>query len=318
MIHLANKVYLSSDSEIDVDIDRIVISKEHGNAMLQSVIDGGALIKYGDTLPYTSFDTMFNEAIDHCKLTDLPLVIYADDEEFNKTIAAWYKLILVNPSEDSVNALIKLQLFKLKTFNNINVPFINSYDIEVSGSIDTSKHSVELLLASYLANSSYKDTLKSTLKPLIRKSIELYLLEARENYFMSLGGVMEIEATDPVFTSTSIWNTDGLVDASSNSSNINFESITSEDAQYITNSVHASLESFTNCTGTTQVNMLQYLTAITGEFSDELLDTLLTNERNVSFEDDSVFSLSIGTVNKYLIRALFNDASLCEQYSVKL
>ena len=318
MIHLADKLYLSSDNSIDVDVDRIVISKVHGNAMLESVIDGGVLIKHGTEMPYTSYDVMFNAALKHCKSSKLPVVIFADDEEFNKTLAAWYKLVLATPTEDSVNKLINLQLFKVKTFNGIDVPFINSYDVETSGTVDTTKYSVELLLATYLADNTTGTALKTALKPLIRKSIELYLMEARESYFMSLGGSMDVEAVDTVFMSTDIWNSEGLADASSNSTNANIKSITAEDSAYITDFVHANLEAFTGCYGATQVNMLDYLPAVTGTFSNKLLTTLLDNERNVTFEDDSIFSLSIGTVNKYLIRALFTDSSLAEQYSVKL
>lgn len=206
MLHLFKKVYLASDSVIDVNFDRVVISARYGIKMLDALqkVSGGKLISYGTTYEEVVGDIGFADFISildaHHIQTDKKVIIYADDAAFSKIAAAWYKSIFSNISSsdawgivsyyiDKQNAMrnwrtttsaTNEQLFQHVTKQRFETDFAacDSHDLQHNNHI-----SFELLLADYLHGSAaYKDQLKVAAQTLLQRSIKELAIEVKHSY----------------------------------------------------------------------------------------------------------------------------------------
>lgn len=219
MIHLFKKVYVAVDETVDVNFDRVVISKDLAGNLIhgaEPLVNGNvvhACTTVDDLIPevYATWIDFFNALNDYCTNTNKRVMLYLDDESLTKVLVAWYKLILKNPNKESVKDLIKCHAFKFNTFHRsryssnenpvitkevftldaIDDIFENMSDFnnDVKDTfIDLYKSSVgvEHLLASYLCDSSYASELKETIKILIKKDLEKYFYELKEIFFVHL------------------------------------------------------------------------------------------------------------------------------------
>jgi hypothetical protein len=213
MLHLLKKVYLTSDRAIDIDLDRVVISKNYGIKPLNSItVEHGLLINYskditdivGADKDYSDITDMITTLAEFCENSQKRVIIYADDSAFVKIIAYWYKLTFRNIDSESAKLYLDNSLSKFYTFESARANRFATTDTAFS--IDTSSFdsefksatpvgreeflgkylsdiSVEGLLASYLYNGSAKQELKASLTPLISKDLEKYLYELKEIFF---------------------------------------------------------------------------------------------------------------------------------------
>jgi len=219
MLHLFNKIYLSTDNVIDNNIDRVVISDPNGIDVLDYIKnDNGDLLAYGLTVSdvigsgktYSSYIDMFDKLGDKSTSTGKRVVIFADDTSFNKIIAHFYKTIFANPDKTACTELLTNTIFKYDVFgkgrfsrNAGNTDLTTAINISSFGteydaaSVDNTEKSnfvtkfksgfsVEVLLATYYNNGDTKADLKTIIKVLMKKDLEKYLLELKEIFFVHL------------------------------------------------------------------------------------------------------------------------------------
>jgi len=219
MLHLFNKIYLATDSVIDNNIDRVVISDPNGIDVLDYIKnDNGELLAYGkaeaDVIgsgkTYTSYVNMFDKLGDKSTSTGKRIVIYADDTNFNKIIAHFYKTMFANPDKTACTELLTNTIFKYDVFgkgrfsrNAGNTDLTTAIDISSFGTefdaatVDSTEKSnfvtkfkagfnIEVLLATYYNNGDTKSELKDVIKVLMKKDLEKYLLELKEIFFVHL------------------------------------------------------------------------------------------------------------------------------------
>lgn len=219
MFHLVGKVYITSDKIIDLDADRVVISATNGFPNMEE-LDGfhsGQLIAYSTSVSemftsrWSNLLSMLDSLITHSESTGLPVRIYADDDAFMHIMVSWYKIIFANATQTTIENLIKLNVFRFKTFyrstyssnsglNNddtiFNITDLSDYYLaveipEISDINDfmnnhRNKMSVEFLLASYLNGGNHKEELKTVLKPLIKKDLEKFMHELKEIFWVHI------------------------------------------------------------------------------------------------------------------------------------
>lgn len=220
MIHLFKKVYVASDRLIDVNRDRVVISKEHGLSTLKAVEDfsSGVLVAYGNSTgavigkdkDFKNYSDMFSVLGDYSDNSGKRVIIYADDKALCQVLGMWFKIILKNEDKQVITDLVESTLFKFRVFFqgrfSSNNGLREDFEIDVSQfgdlydklpSITASARNkflsanrqgfgVEFLLASYLASGDLKEELKETIKVLFRKDLEKYLYELKEIFFAHL------------------------------------------------------------------------------------------------------------------------------------
>jgi hypothetical protein len=198
VFHLFKKVYLESDDVIDVNNDRLVISQTNGVSMLQD-LDGvahGRLIEYarsiddlvGEGKKYANFLLFLNSLNQYTFTSDRKLIVYVDKENFLKIAITWIKVVLPSATVDDAYTMVstyqfQTRMFGTSTYYNYSRSYKTTqiedyisqqefsqvfYQINVDSSVYNgfvnivkSDLSLELLLASYLANGSCKEQLKA-------------------------------------------------------------------------------------------------------------------------------------------------------------
>lgn len=187
--------------------------------------------------------------------------------------------------------------------------------------------SVEYLLASYVHNGSMKKELKENIRRLFRKDIEKYIYELKEIFIihfttrifkerLSLEKEYDIRNMQNIindkskfaelFMSNRLFFTSGMdLPSSRANKNFRFDKITEQDVN--------NFKEFTVLSGTTwgeeavyqfiksDINKLDFIDIINGEFTDKRLEDLLNAESTYEHAAGSFFSIDLETVNNYLI-----------------
>jgi len=193
--------------------------------------------------------------------------------------------------------------------------------------------SVEHLFANYLHDKSTKAELKSVIKILLKKDIEKYLYELKEVFFVhfltrkvadkfnlnapynfdNISGILD-DTSDiaQVFIKDDMWVSKYMNIASSNN-NVLFDNISASDLVTIRKFTQIIADGWSQFklydAGKSDVNKLDFIECITGEFTDTLLDSLIEMESTYDNESGSFFALSLETVNHYLIHSLLDAKS---------
>lgn len=217
MIHLFNKVYVSTDNLIDINLDRIVISSKYGHQMKQSIdeVSYGVLLTHSTSLQeaigegkqFSDWLDFFETINEYAKQSDKKFVIYCDDSSLMSLLSVWFQTILPNANKQSIKDLVNSLAFRYNAFykgrffqNNGNTDYTFHLDtslfdssyIEVDDAIQLSEEiktrvGVEYMLASYLYDGkSYKHELKAALKTLITKDLQKYLYELKEIFLVHM------------------------------------------------------------------------------------------------------------------------------------
>lgn len=357
MIHLFKKVYITSDFFIDVKQHRLVISETRGFPIDHSLQQYGhvlnSVLSLDDLVgPEKQFETLkdvfvsINDFVTNN--TNSKFIIYADEQNLSTILYAWYKELLPNATQETIYSIIKSAIFRLNVFHvnffesttsfsfeNKKINFVEpQIEISLGGELPPeikTTVSVEFLLASYLYNGSYKNELKKSLIPLIKKDLEKYLFEIKEILFVhlltpgfnsqlelpvqpSLSNIENVtEWTESkyieVFTTPRIWNMKFLSLPSSSKQNIKLDQLTNDDIQ--------TIKDFTTICGNTweeesvyhfiksDVNKLDFINAIDiNTFTDELLDQIIDVESTFQHAAGSFFSIDLSSVNHYLVTTI--------------
>lgn len=211
MIHLFKKVYVASEHQISLDYDRIVISEINGVDLRDSAkeVYQGVLIHYARNVDELinkvgSWEQLLELVNEHASSTDKRVMIYCDDKALAEILTVWFKSLLPNSSQQSIENLIKGLIFRYNVYfkgkfllssgqveagqdltdANLEAAFEKYTNLTVTIPQELKVNSgVEFLLATYLSNGQMKDELKNSLKVLIRKDLEKYLFEVKEIFF---------------------------------------------------------------------------------------------------------------------------------------
>lgn len=363
MIHLFKDVFLASDDDIDDCKNRIIISYKSTQQLLSKIGNNatGSLIDcYLDlddvTKRHKTLQSFFDVVFSYENL-----VIYASQDDLIKVLILWLKSSL--KSNDTYlyylikSLLYRNQVFSLSRFNNDSsridlyekMNLEDFYDLyQQSEIIDISPIkeylSVEYLLSSYLYDGSYKDQLKRTLVPLIKKDLQKYLYELKEiflvhfltkhftdklnltkNYdFFDFYDIIKDKSPFPnLFMNKEIWMDKFHSLTRSPEGNICFENITNDDIKLFKEFTVIAGQSW--CDESiysyvkTDINKLDFLQVL-DNFTDELLEKILMVESSFEHSAGSFFSIDLGYVNHYLIHALLsnrNNPEFLKQYSIK-
>lgn len=193
--------------------------------------------------------------------------------------------------------------------------------------------SIEHLFANYLHDKSTKAELKSVIKILLKKDIEKYLYELKEVFFVhfltrkvadkfnlnapynfdNISSILD-DTSDiaQVFIKDDMWVSKYMNIASSNN-NVLFDNISASDLVTIRKFTQIIADGWSQFklydAGKSDVNKLDFIECITGEFTDTLLDSLIEMESTYDNESGSFFALSLETVNHYLIHSLLDAKS---------
>lgn len=227
MQHLFNKVYLEFDNNIEINLDRIVISERYGIPMY-NVIDKiayGELMTYGktyDDVVKESFVGFISSLKDHSSRTGKKIIIYCDKEAYKRVLSQWFKVILPELDFEAFKTLVDYSVYNQRIISNTQLASIYSLDLndlwddigeleeqwelakplsehekEAFNLLDL-KYSYEFLLSTYLSgDESKKEELRKTMhmflrrwyKELLSDNRQMVLLNITNHKFLSTFGI---------------------------------------------------------------------------------------------------------------------------------
>lgn len=370
MIHLFKKVYIASEHQISLEYDRIVVSETHGVDLRHSAkeVYEGVLIHFAKNIDellskVSSWEQLFDLINNHVSSTDKKVIIYCDDNALLVMLTVWFKNLLPNSTKQSIESLIKGLIFTYNIYKaKLNSGQIEAkYDvIDADLEVALEKYSnltvdipqalketsgVEFLLATYLSNGQMKDHLKNSLKVLIRKDLEKYLLEVKEIFLVhiltrrftkNLGldkkytydNMFEIlKDQSPIaqlFLSDRLWNFKYMTFASAKNPNIKLEAFTPSDIavlnQFVKFATASWAEAGVYAGPKSDANKMDYI-GIFSNFTDEALNQIIDIESTFEHAAGTFFTIDLSSVNHYLVteileRKKLNDNSWIQQYSL--
>ena len=203
MLHLFDKVYITSDTSLDIHFDRVVMSQRYGNRMLDALdqVSYGELILFGTSFEETLGERSFKEFIDSLEervlKTEKKIIIYADDKSFSVFMANWYKSTFKNISADAAWLVIDSYIQKQTALHNwrtvstssnekpfselTKTQFVEDFN-NASSSGSVNNISMELLLANYMYNQTKKTELKESLHKILERSLKEIAIEVKHSY----------------------------------------------------------------------------------------------------------------------------------------
>ena len=186
MFHLFNKVYLTLDTHVEINFDRVVISKESGKPMSDSLTShsAGTLLAYAEDFDKIGFTETIKMIKNFSDESGNAFYIYCDEQNYFKFIVKWYKTIFPNLDKETFKSIFPIVLYneKLNTMGayetfqrkimNSKVDLEDIYDNTKSYDDDRTEIknlnlnlSFEYLLADYLGGSdNYKQKVKDVVK----------------------------------------------------------------------------------------------------------------------------------------------------------
>lgn len=328
MLHLFKETYLNHDANINIKYNRIVISNDNG---YPSAGDPAKLLAYGKTVEdVIGQGKQFANFLDLLGFLDnkqtavgnAQIQIYADRTAYIKLSAHWLKVLFANGTADSAYDFLKCNLSKINllvidrtsteslididrteftiAYNSI-VDNFESYNTFITNNLQSL--SMEVLVASYLANNSVKSQLSEKLRLLELSEISGFCSEVKSNLFNSAmrssfrtaSGLqtptidsLEMIVNDPAFD---LFFT--LYDSVKNN---NVASLSNE----LIDQIKANVESLTSeifCVNdTSSVNRLLLLKQLKGTtLSDEGFDSIMSYEINSHFSFASSLNSAFNT-----------------------
>lgn len=228
------RVYLELDDAIDLNVNRIVISKTNGVGLLQDLqavvyaqlIDTAPAVNdmIGTGKKYENFLTFLNMLNRQCEELGSSLVIYCDKEAYLQLTCTWLKVVLPNITMDDAYGIVASNLFQTRMLGTSELadftrPYrstmvdrfvsIQEFNQVYTGvTIDSSLYagfvnlvrsglSLEYILASYLSKGTYKEELKAIAHNQLKVGMQLFLYECKTFIIESLLNKQVIDQFSP-------------------------------------------------------------------------------------------------------------------------
>jgi hypothetical protein len=212
MLHLFNKTYLELDDNIELNIDRVVISEINGVAILDSLnrVVQGVLINYNKNLDNLNFIDLIKQIHTHNLSSDKRIVVYCDKSNYIKFVTKWLKTLLPNLDLNSFSKLIELTVYKERIINNTQMQSVVPLKMDtlwaglgdVSSQFNSTtisnedrksikdlnlKYSYEFLLADHFSGSSnYTSTLSNTVHRFLQRWFKELFKDNREMVLLNV------------------------------------------------------------------------------------------------------------------------------------
>jgi hypothetical protein len=342
MLYLFNKVYIASDSIIDINFDRVVISEKYGIQMYGALdqIVSGTLIAHGknleDILKDISYSTLVDNLNNHVNETNKKVIIYADDVNFSKFMATWFKSIFKSPTANSswniLNSYIeKEKIMKnwryasvssnLSIFSQITKEnFIRHYNSSETYSLNVDNLSFESLLATYLASGEKREEFKNAVVNILNRSMQELVLEIKHTYIKNYKktNFIDLDVDIDFFTKSSLYPSESLGRVSSQPY-VNISGASQEDIdkfKLIATKILTEWDEFEpSSTVISRISLIDYVRAeLTDQQLNYLIDfekTGLSNNRLYSSADeekiniyflDYILNLTPQELNSYILK----------------
>jgi hypothetical protein len=340
MLHLFDKVYISSDSIIDANFDRYVISKQHGLKMYEPLekVSYGKLLGYAysidDVLTNKRFAAFLWELKKASKETNKKIIIYIDDESFLKFMVLWYKSIFKNPSFEHTWFIIKSYLAKERYLKNwrdtstaTNSEIFPSITKENFSNLFFSneefvkedkffKHlipsiSFEFLLVSYIINGSYKEELKKSISNILERSLKEIAIEIKHSYIKNKNkrNFPDIAKDEAFFTNSTFFTSKAIGSVSNLYSNVDIKRSTDEDFtkfKKIAKTIFSEWDEFKPDSDV--IKIIDFLDIIRKKnISDEDLESIITFERYTKGLNRIFSSADEEKINLYFLDYVLNS-----------
>lgn len=346
MLHLFNKVYIASDTLVNINFDRVVISAEYGSQMLEALdkVAYGDLIAYGTTVDGVLTDSSFPEFIQSLKNkseeSNKKIIIYADDLNFSKFVALWFKSIFSNISANSAWLVLSSYIEKEKLMQGSREAYTSTtsaiftslteeqfiadfnatetYDLNVDGL----ELSLEILLANYLINGSYKENLKSSIVNILKRALAELAIEVKYSYVKNFNNTRypTIADAESFFTNSSIYTSLNLGRVSSQHNTTDLSIATEADIvkfKSIAATIMTDWEQF--APQSSIFSLIEFIDIIRqAEITDANLEFIIDFERNALGTTRIFSSSDEEKINIYFLRhILSSSASELVEYELK-
>jgi hypothetical protein len=209
MFHLFNKVYVVSDSLIDINFDRVVLSEKYGIKMSEQLdkVSYGELLMYADKFTNLgkSFDDFIKTLNEQVTKTNKRVVIYVDDKSFMEVTSNWlirlFKNMDANTAWFIVDSYLKktkknqswrgnhsssqVELYKDVTETEFKKVFggLGVDKVDAVFSTIKEKISLEFLIASYKHDGSNLPQLTISLEKILTRTLQEILLEIKHTVY---------------------------------------------------------------------------------------------------------------------------------------
>lgn len=313
MFHLFNKVYLSSDCNIDINHDRAVLSKEYGVPMYIALdkVCQGELILHAHSVEEAiknynlkGFDELIRVLEQYSTTSGKMLIVYCDDANFLDFISKWFKRIFKDIDHDSAWTIVDSYITKQKRqqswrFNNSSMihklfesvtaqGFKDVFDsVETPEEVDEvferikSGLSLEVLVASYLYNGSNESQLCTNVENILSRTVQEILLEIKHTIYKNqYKPIFGIDYDVKFFQDSTIYTTATLGNVGS-SSHIEIKNASDKDIETfkkVAKQVYVEWDGFKETSPV--IERLNLINIAKDGVSKEELDYLLDMEKN--------------------------------------
>jgi hypothetical protein len=321
MLHLFNKVYLDLDDKIDLNIDRVVISRtfgfnvatgieQHTSGVLKLVSLNGESVNY---------KTLFEDIKAHTDESGKRFFIYCDTENFIRIASGWLKSVS-NIDRASFETLINCYIHKECTQQGRNwvsddqkyvasvTDHFNLFDTTsaFNPNISDVNLSFELYLATYLTDNS-----NATAVSKLQSQMSMFMRRMYQEIFVDIKSMLLLNILSPslqtvlggsgkdltnfselpkiaIFLDTAIWN-DSKPLVVGSASSFNWEGMTSTKATSLGDTVsdiHTNFEGFVhNSVNLSHWPYLQYVVGkdlTSGELA-EVINSIISTPSDYFF-----------------------------------
>jgi hypothetical protein len=336
MFHLFNKVYVVSDSLLNIDFDRVVLSKNYGVQMYGELnkISKGELLMYAND--FSNVEKSFSDFIkflnDRVVKTNKKIIIYVDDESFMKLTSNWLINLFKNINDDTAWFIVDSYLTKMKKnqawrsynlftgpnlykevnevdfkkiFNGINVNQSDSLLLTLKEQI-----SLEFLIASYKHDGSNLSPLIVCLEKILTRTLQEILLEVKHTVYKNQHkSNFNITFDEEFFSNSTLYKSESLGNVGS-LSNIDLINSSAEDIKKfkdIAKQIYINWDKFSE--NSPVIKKLELLDLIRNGLTKEEVDKILQMEKEDTSNNRIYPCSDEESINIYLLDHVLNQNS---------
>lgn len=327
MLYLFNKVYIASDSAIDINFDRVVISQKYGIKMYGALdqIVSGKLIAYSKNLDEINYSELIETLSNHVDQHGKKVIIYADDANFSKFLAIWFKSVLKTPTTDSSWNIIDSYIKKEHILKNwryastsSNLPiftqltkemFFQDFNSAESLELNVVNLSFESLLATYLASGEKREEFKNSLFNILNRSMQELVLEIKHTYIKNYKkpNFIDLDVDLDFFTKSSLYPSESLGRVS-NQFDVNILQASQEDIDKFKSIAVKMLTEWDQFKESSSVvSRISLIDYVRTELNDEQLNYLINFEKTGLSNNRLYSSADEEKINIYFLDYILNS-----------
>jgi hypothetical protein len=336
MFHLFNKVYVVSDSLIDINFDRVVLSEKYGIKMSEQLdkVSYGELLMYADKFANLgkSFDDFIKALNEHSSKTNKNVLVYVDDKTFIELTSNWLIRLFKNMDASTawfvVDSYLKktkknqswrnnhsssqVELYKdvsetefKKVFGGLNINKVDAVYTTIREQI-----SLEFLIASYKYDGSNLPQLIVSLEKILKRTLQEILLEIKHTVYKNQHKPNFNISFDETFFGNSTLYKSELLGKVGEASNVDIINSSEEDIKKfkdIAKQVYMNWDKFSE--NSPIIKKLDLLDLLRGGLTKEEVDKVLQMEKEDTSNSRVYPSSDEEHINIYLLDHVLNQNS---------